>query len=144
MADSDCGCGGPSEEVLGGRSLRRRRGGRAPRGHNKPRPSPTSSATLFAVGTRRKGGDGNMWCVGQTTGGVQRWKRVAKTPKNGAGAAPKKTAGATKKKKSAAVPRKKSAGSLKKAGVRKKTGVGKKSSRKKITIGTKWGRPLKK
>ena len=37
------------------------------------RPSPTESATLFAVGTKKKGNDGRTYEVVQTRNGVQRW-----------------------------------------------------------------------
>ena len=42
----------------------------------KERPSPSVSATLFNVGTKKKGGDGNMWKVIENKNGVKRWKRV--------------------------------------------------------------------
>ncbi len=38
------------------------------------RPSPSASATLFKVGTVKKGNDGNMWSVIETKNGVKRWK----------------------------------------------------------------------
>ena len=41
-----------------------------------PRKSPTESATLFKVGTRKKGNDGNMWEVKTTKTGVKRWTKV--------------------------------------------------------------------
>lgn len=40
------------------------------------RPSPPVSATLFPVGTIKKGGDGNMWEVVENKNGIKRWKRV--------------------------------------------------------------------
>ena len=41
-----------------------------------PRKSPTESATLFKVGTKKKGNDGNMWEVKTTKTGVKRWTKV--------------------------------------------------------------------
>lgn len=43
------------------------------------RPSPTQSATLFAVNTVKKGNDGNKWSVVETTNGTKRWKRFTET-----------------------------------------------------------------
>lgn len=40
------------------------------------RPSPTSSATLYGVGTRMTGNDGNMWEVRASATGVQRWVKA--------------------------------------------------------------------
>ena len=40
------------------------------------RPSPTESATLFKVGTFRRGNDGNWWQVKANSAGVQRWVRA--------------------------------------------------------------------
>jgi hypothetical protein len=40
------------------------------------RPSPTESATLFAVGTKRKGNDGRQYIVAETNAGVKRWVHV--------------------------------------------------------------------
>jgi len=42
------------------------------------RPSPTASATSFAVGTKRKGNDGNTYAVIATKTGVQRWVKKTK------------------------------------------------------------------
>ncbi|MDR0781217.1 MAG: hypothetical protein LBF16_11065 [Pseudomonadales bacterium] len=42
----------------------------------KARPSPSASATLFAVGAKRKGGDGQFWKVVETSSGVKRWGKV--------------------------------------------------------------------
>lgn len=39
----------------------------------KVRPSPSESATLFAVGTRKRGNDGRMYVVAETKNGVRRW-----------------------------------------------------------------------
>lgn len=40
------------------------------------RPSPSSSATQFKVGTRKKGNDGNMWIVTKASNQVLRWAKV--------------------------------------------------------------------
>ena len=39
------------------------------------RPSPSQSATLFNIGTKRKGNDGNIWIVMKTVNGDKRWKK---------------------------------------------------------------------
>lgn len=39
------------------------------------RPSPTDSATLYAIGLRMMGNDGNIWEVASTSNGVYRWVR---------------------------------------------------------------------
>lgn len=44
--------------------------------NNKLRPSPSESATLFAIGTIKKGNDGNKWIVSSTNSGIHRWKVV--------------------------------------------------------------------
>lgn len=46
-----------------------------------PRKSPTESATLFKVGTKKKGNDGNMWEVKTTKTGVKRWTKVKEIKK---------------------------------------------------------------
>lgn len=43
------------------------------RTNKSSRPSPTESATMFMVGTIRKGNDGNYWIVNADVNGVQRW-----------------------------------------------------------------------
>jgi len=40
------------------------------------RPSPAESATLFEVGTNKKGNDGNMWTITETKSGVKRWRKI--------------------------------------------------------------------
>jgi hypothetical protein len=40
----------------------------------KLRPSPTQSATLYKVGTKKTGNDGNIWIVSESSNGVLRWK----------------------------------------------------------------------
>ena len=42
---------------------------------SKVRPSPTQSATLFQVGQKKKGNDGNMYQVVTNKNGVKRWKK---------------------------------------------------------------------
>jgi len=42
----------------------------------KIRMSPSESATVFIVGTRRKGNDSNMWIIIETIKGVKRWKKI--------------------------------------------------------------------
>jgi hypothetical protein len=40
------------------------------------RPSPNFSATLFPRGTKKMGGDGNIWQVIIASNGVRRWQKV--------------------------------------------------------------------
>lgn len=42
----------------------------------KLRPSPTESATLFKVGTKKVGNDKNTWIIVETATGTKRWKLV--------------------------------------------------------------------
>lgn len=42
----------------------------------KSRPSPSTSATLFSVGTKKRGNDGAMWVVTVSRNDVKRWVRV--------------------------------------------------------------------
>lgn len=44
------------------------------------RPSPSESATIYSVGTKRFGNDGNEWRVTMTKSGVQRWTKVGEIP----------------------------------------------------------------
>jgi len=46
------------------------------------RPSPTESATKFSLGVKKRGNDGNMWVIVQTTAGVKRWKKVSSSRKS--------------------------------------------------------------
>jgi len=39
------------------------------------RPSPSESATLFKIGTKKKGNDGNMYIITKTKSGVKRWTK---------------------------------------------------------------------
>jgi len=47
-------------------------------GGRKDRPSPSESATKFKVGTKKKGGDGNMWIVVMNKNKVKRWAKLKK------------------------------------------------------------------
>lgn len=40
------------------------------------RPSPSKSATLFAVGTFRRGNDGNIWVIRANKNGIKRWVKA--------------------------------------------------------------------
>jgi hypothetical protein len=42
----------------------------------KIRKSPSESATMFSIGTVKKGNDGNMWKIIATASGVHRWSKV--------------------------------------------------------------------
>ena len=42
----------------------------------KNRPSPTESATLFDIGIKKKGNDGNMWIIKQNKKGVKKWTKI--------------------------------------------------------------------
>jgi predicted transcriptional regulator len=44
------------------------------------RPSPSESATIYPVGTKRFGNDGNEWRVTETKNGVKRWTKVGEIP----------------------------------------------------------------
>jgi hypothetical protein len=39
------------------------------------RPSPSESATLYKVGTKKKGNDGNMWIIKESSNGIKRWSK---------------------------------------------------------------------
>ena len=43
----------------------------------KKRKGPSESATLFSLGTKKKGNDGNMWEIIKTKNGVKRWKKIS-------------------------------------------------------------------
>lgn len=43
----------------------------------KQRPSPTESATVFEIGTKRRGNDGNMYIVKTDKNGKYRWAKHA-------------------------------------------------------------------
>ena len=50
---------------------------------NAKRPSPSDSATLFSVGTKKIGSDGNYWTVILTKNNTKRWKKESsKLPKS--------------------------------------------------------------
>ena len=44
----------------------------------KNRPSPSESATLYKVGTKKTGNDGNTWIIVENKNGVKRWKLYRK------------------------------------------------------------------
>ena len=50
------------------------------------RKGPTDSATLFSIGTKKRGNDGNMWKITKTKAGTKRWQKITsvstKTKKN--------------------------------------------------------------
>jgi len=41
-----------------------------------PRPSPSQSATLFKVGTKKKGNDGNIWQVKMNKNNINKWVKI--------------------------------------------------------------------
>ena len=43
---------------------------------NKDRPSPGESATLFDIGAKKKGNDGNIWIIKQNKNGVKKWNKI--------------------------------------------------------------------
>jgi hypothetical protein len=43
----------------------------------KTRKGPSSSATKFSVGTKKKGNDGNMWTIVKNKNGTKRWVKVS-------------------------------------------------------------------
>ena len=45
------------------------------------RKSPTESATLYKVGTKKKGNDGNTWIIVENKNNVKRWQLYKKTSK---------------------------------------------------------------
>ena len=49
---------------------------------NKLRPSPSDSATLYKIGTVKKGNDSNNWIVIQTSNETHRWKKLADNKSN--------------------------------------------------------------
>ena len=42
------------------------------------RPSPSESATLYKVGTKKTGNDGNKWIIAENKNGVKKWKLYKK------------------------------------------------------------------
>lgn len=40
------------------------------------RPSPTKSATLYDVGTKKRGNDGNIWIIKENTNKIKRWSKI--------------------------------------------------------------------
>lgn len=45
---------------------------------NVNRKGPSESATLFAIGTKKKGNDGNMWIIIQDKNKIKKWKKILK------------------------------------------------------------------
>jgi hypothetical protein len=45
---------------------------------SKQRKGPEASATLYKVGTKKQGNDGNRWIVSEASNGVKRWKLYKK------------------------------------------------------------------
>jgi hypothetical protein len=43
----------------------------------RTRKGPSSSATKFSVGTKKKGNDGNMWKIVKTNNGTKRWVKMS-------------------------------------------------------------------
>lgn len=43
---------------------------------SKSRKGPTESATLFSVGTKKKGNDGNMWIIKKNIRNIKRWVKI--------------------------------------------------------------------
>ena len=43
----------------------------------KDRPSPSESATLFNVGTKKKGNDGNIWIINENKNKIKKWKKIS-------------------------------------------------------------------
>lgn len=62
-----CGCDDPALEALG------------QTGGASARKGPEQSATLYKVGTKKTGNDGNKWTIVETANGVKRWKLYKKT-----------------------------------------------------------------
>jgi len=42
----------------------------------KDRPSPSESATLFNIGFKKKGNDGNIWIIKENKNGVKKWSKI--------------------------------------------------------------------
>ena len=62
------------------------------------RKSPKESATLYKLGTKKTGLDGNMWIITETSNGVKRWKLFKKTSKETSKKTSKKISKKTSKK----------------------------------------------
>jgi hypothetical protein len=52
-----------------------------PSKENSVRPSPSQSATLYIVGTKKTGNDDNTWIITQNVNGTKRWKLYKKVSK---------------------------------------------------------------
>ena len=44
----------------------------------KKRPSPSDSATIYKIGYKKKGNDGNIWIIIKTKNNVKKWKKINK------------------------------------------------------------------
>jgi len=44
--------------------------------NKKDRPSPSKSATLFKIGTKKIGNDGNEWIIKENKNGIKKWSKV--------------------------------------------------------------------
>ena len=66
------------------------------------RKGPEESATLFSVGIKKKGNDGNMWIIVKNKNGVKRWQKSLflkkRTKKKRVGKSPKRSKRKTKRK----------------------------------------------
>ncbi len=49
---------------------------------SEKRPSPSESATLFKIGTIKKGNDNNLWIIAENKNGVKHWKKYTNTKKS--------------------------------------------------------------
>lgn len=49
--------------------------------NDSKRKGPTQSATLYKIGTKKTGNDGNKWIITETSNGVKRWKLYKKKSK---------------------------------------------------------------
>ncbi len=114
-----CGCppavaavlAGEGDETCGGAASK------STGSKKRERKGPPQSATLFAIGSKKKGNDGCMWIVTETRTGVKRWTHTPSARKAKTAGAPARSS-AARKKASAATPaptrRKKAAAPAKK------------------------------
>lgn len=85
------------------------------------RQGPSKSATLYTLGTRKRGNDNNMWEIVVNVKGIPRWKKISRKPS-------KKISRKTSKKKSRKTSRKKSRKISKRKNVLKSRETSKKKS----------------
>jgi hypothetical protein len=78
-----------------------------PSKENSVRPSPSQSATLYTVGTKKTGNDGNTWIITQNVNGTKRWKLYKKVSKKISKKESKKVSKKISKKESKKVSKKK-------------------------------------